>query len=743
MRVAHVVVDVPARGIDAPFDYLAERLPGLQVGSCVLVDFAGRPAVGYVVGGAEDSRHPRLKPVRALLGGPFFSPERAQVARWIAQEYVCPLSEALRLFLPPGGTPRAVKDAATGAWTLRRPETGPVDDRWVELTEEGRSHVPAARATTQRAVLDALSAGPVRAAELAADLGGVDGALRRLEAGGVLRIERRRRFRNTSGPARAAPRPESLTAGQESALAAVEAALSAGGGNVLLDGVTGSGKTEVYMRAVERVLDSGGGAMVLVPEISLTPQTVGRFRARFGGLVAVLHSALPAGERYDQWDLVHSGAARLVVGARSAVFAPVPDLRLIVMDEEHEASYKQGSAPRYHARQVARRLAESLGAALVLGSATPSIETLHAAVEERWIHVPMPERATGGGLPPVTVVDMGAEFTAGNRSMFSAELRGALEAVRDAGDKAVLLLNRRGFASFLLCRECGYVPGCEDCSTSLTYHEAGSRLLCHHCGASSAAPVACPACGSPYLRRFGAGTQRVEAELSSALPGLPVVRMDADTTRGKGGHERRLAEFEALRSGVLLGTQMIAKGLDYPEVTLVGVISADTALRLPDFRAAERTWQMLEQVAGRAGRGEAGGRVIVQTYWPGHPAISAAVRHDREALVASESALRRELGFPPFGRLVNALVSGESLEAVRSVAEDLASQLRSRIPPGWRVLGPAPAPLARIQRAHRWHVLLKAPPRAQVSLPVRSALEALRRTEGVTVCADVDPADTT
>jgi primosomal protein N' (replication factor Y) len=336
--------------------------------------------------------------------------------------------------------------------------------------------------------------------------------------------------------------------------------------------------------------------------------------------VAVLHSRLSAGERFDQWDRARAGEARVVVGPRSALFAPVRDLRVVVIDEEHESSYKQGSAPRYHARDVAMRLCAATGAILVLGSATPALETFDACERGACRLVRLPERVAGGAMPAVTVVDMAAEFAEGHRSMFSRPLLAELERVRAAGEKAVLLMNRRGFASFVLCRECGFVPQCSECSVSMTYHEVGDRLVCHHCGAAQPLPSVCPRCGSVYLRQFGAGTQRVESELRAAVPGLPVVRMDMDTTRAKGGHELRLAEFEEMPSGILLGTQMIAKGLDYPDVTLVGVVNADTTLHMPDFRAQERTYQLLEQVAGRAGRSEKGGTVVVTTRrswrWP-------------------------------------------------------------------------------------------------------------------------------
>jgi len=745
LRVARVIVDIPTRQLDTPFDYaIPADMGSAEVGACVLVDFAGRPVVGYVVSVTDHSEHGELKPLLEVLGGPFFDESAARLAEWIAGEYVCPLSEAVRLFTPPGGTPKAVRSAAdssAGHWTLKMPGVGPVDDRWASITEVGRTCAVRSNATMQRAVLDALSSGPLRVAELAADLGSVDSALTALQKVGAVVVERRRRLREATVGKRHAPRHEQLTDGQKSALDVVAATLSGGGGVVLLDGVTGSGKTEVYLRAIEDVMHAGGTAIVLVPEISLTPQTVGRFRARFGEEVAVLHSRLSAGERFDQWDLVRTGAARIVVGARSALFAPLKNIQLIVIDEEHESSYKQGSSPRYHARAVAQQLAAAHGAVLVLGSASPSMESLHRCDSGEWTRVSMPARVAGRQLPSVTVVDLAAEFSAGNRSMFSRELAGALREVRDRGQKAVLFLNRRGFASFLLCRECGFVPTCDSCSISMTYHEAGSRLVCHHCGSTRPVPGACPRCSSPYLRQFGAGTQRVEAELASLLGDWPVVRMDADTTRGKGAHERSLAAFEALESGVLLGTQMIAKGLDYPDVTLVGIISADVTLNLPDFRAGERTYQLLEQVAGRAGRGEQAGRVVLQTYWPEHPAIVAAARHEPAVFYGPEAELRLALGYPPFGRLANVHVRGRDRTLVAAHAQTVADAVRDAVDPSWQVLGPSPSPLARIKGIWRWHLLVKAPPDAPLPVALATALKSLKHHPSASVSVDMDPVD--
>ncbi len=746
MRVARVIVDVSARSVDRPFDYLIpDRLAdSVDVGVPVSVDLAGRTVVGYVVSLASGSDY-ELKPIGDVLGAPLFREYAPALAEWIAEEYLCPLNEALRLCMPPGGTPRIttreVVDPDGAVHTVRelsRPAAPAVEERWVTLMPDAESHTLPRNATRMRAVLDSLSAGPVWESELRAELGTVRDSIDRLREKGLVRAESRRRMRSPERGLARASAPADANPEQRAALDAI-GSLDAGE-SLLIEGVTGSGKTEVYLQAIAEELDAGRGAIVLVPEISLTPQTVGRFRARFGDRVAVLHSGLGAGERRDQWDLVLAGEADVVVGPRSALFAPVKDLGLVVVDEEHEPSYKQGSSPRYHVRRTAMRLCALTGARLVLGTATPSVETLHLAESGSIAHVVLSERATGAEMPSVEVVDMSAEFTEGHRSMFSRPLIRALAKVASEGEKSLLFLNRRGFASMLLCRECGHVPRCDACSVSMTYHAQGPLLRCHQCDAVRQVPSACPECGSPYLRRFGAGTQRVEDELRSLMPELPVVRMDADTTRGKGGHERRLAEFEALASGVLLGTQMVAKGLDYPEVTLVGVLSADTSLHLPDFRAGERTFQLIEQVAGRAGRGAAPGHVIVQTYWPDHPAILAAASHDRSIFLESELPERRALGYPPFRRLVAVTFTCKASDAAREQAQRLASRLIEQEVAGVDVLGPAPAPLAKVRGSYRWRVTLKAP-RDTLPGAITETLKEWRSTQDVTTSIDVDPAD--
>lgn len=554
-------------------------------------------------------------------------------------------------------------------------------------------------------------------------------------------------------PPSASKKPQ-LTAGQRSALRAIADARAAAQGEVVLvDGVTGSGKTEVYLQAIEAELREGRNAIVLVPEISLTPQTVARFRGRFGDLVAVMHSRMSQGERYDQWDFIRCGQARVVVGARSALFTPMANVGLIVIDEEHEGSYKQDSAPRYDARSVAAWMVARSGGTLVLGSATPSIESMHAAATEvLWTQVALPERANGRPLPQIEVVDMAAEFHGGSRAMFSGRLVRALAQELSQGRKVVLLLNQRGFAKFLLCRDCGFVPACPSCSTSLTYHEQGGKLTCHHCGHTVAVPALCPECNSPYLKKFGAGTQRVEAELRALLDGLPgvgpnvpVIRMDADTTRAKGAHQRLLEQFAASEAAVLLGTQMIAKGLDFDDVTLVGVINADTQLHLPDYRAGERTFALIEQVAGRAGRAGLPGRVLVQTYEADSVAIRAAASYDRAMFLRSELPRRRMLGYPPYVRMANVLVWGKDEQAVSKAAaelhDDIEALVRDYARTEWTVLPAAPCVLEKLRGTFRWHVLVKCPRDDDMSRLLARLFRSRKADSAVNVAVDVDPND--
>ncbi len=760
MLIASVIVDVPTRAVDKPFSYFVPDtiVSGARIGCAVSVEFGTRPVVGYIIAlhemGIEeyectygDSK--KLKPLAGILSDPFFDETAAGLAEWIAHEYLCTLSDALHLFTPPGGSPKIKRIDAQ--WQLVFPGVGPVDDRWVVLTKLAESFVPAKNAAKQRMVLDALQCGGMRVAELSLALGNVNSTLKALEKRGVVTIERRRRIRDAMPTSvRTDTVHNELTRGQRDAFELIEKARKGEAGTdvVVIDGITGSGKTEVYLQAIERVLQDGRSAIVLVPEISLTPQTVGRFRARFPQDVVVLHSRLSAGERFDQWDIVRSGKAHLVVGTRSALFAPIQNLGLIVIDEEHESSYKQDSSPRYSARDVARELVARKGAVLVLGSATPSVDTLvscgNKAVGDRsWARVELTERPNGFALPEVSVVDMGAVFKGGSRSMFSKELLESLLEVHGRGEKSVLLLNKRGFASFVLCRECGFVPECPHCAVSLTYHEREGQLVCHHCDYRIPMPVTCPECGSKYLKKFGTGTERVEAHLHSCLPDdIPIIRMDADTTKNKGAHERLLEEFAASKGGILLGTQMIAKGLDFPDVTLVGVINADTTLNLPDFRAPERTYQLLEQVSGRAGRADKPGRVVVQTYQPDHPAIRAAAKHDRSIFLEQELAQRQELGYPPFSRLANVIAWGKNDMAVRKVIYEITLAINSSIASAgldWESLGPSHCLLARLRGVYRWHTLVKAPVDTDLAALIEPILKKRKKNDEVRVAVDVDP----
>ena len=778
MKLASVILDIPTQALDAPYTYAVPEEAGdqpIEVGCAVLVPFGPRQAVGFIIGIEERAEGDwpagldpaKLKGIVRAVSRPYFDEEGAACAQWLSERYIAPLSSCVRLFTPPGGVPRMVR-AQGGYWRLEEPTVGEVDDRWVVPGPALADFEPRKNAVKQASIAAALERGELRVAELTAEFGAVSSPLKALEKQGVVRIEHRRRMRGMAeGSAGSAPSADSaavpsftpspkppLTRGQADALAAIDAARSRGEGEVVLvDGVTGSGKTEVYLQAIEETLAAGRTACVLVPEISLTPQTVARFRGRFGDLVAVMHSRMSQGERYDQWDFIRSGAARVVVGARSALFTPLSNLGLIVIDEEHEGSYKQDSAPRYHARDVAVWMARRAGAAVVLGSATPSIEALHACAKNpSWHQVSLPERANGKPLPEVQVVDMAKEFSGGSRSMFALPLARALEEELAAGRKAVLLLNQRGFAKFLLCRECGFVPECPSCSTSLTYHERGNFLICHHCGYRIPTPPVCPECGSPYLQKFGAGTQRVEAELRVLLdempgvdPGVPIVRMDADTTSGKGAHQRLLEEFAAADAAVLLGTQMIAKGLDFEDVTLVGVINADTMLKLPDYRASERTFDLVEQVAGRAGRAELPGRVLVQTYEADAPAIRAAAAYDRALFLRDELPKRRLLGYPPYVRMANVLVWSKDEPAVRRVAAELQAALEEAVRDfggdGWSVLPATPCVLAKLRGTYRWHIVVKCPADADLSDALLPLFRRRKPDRDANVAVDVDPDD--
>lgn len=609
------------------------------------------------------------------------------------------------------------------------------------------------KAPKQKAVAEFVlrNPGPYTAKELAAKTGVSLAVIQSLVSKGMLTAQtvevRRSPLVHIGGmpPTRALP---TLTAEQQRAFHHLSRLLADETKKpVLLFGVTGSGKTEIYLRLIDQALQNGRGAIFLVPEISLTPQMIRQCRERFGDGIAILHSHLSAGERFDEWKRIKTGEARVALGARSAIFAPVQNLGLVIIDEEHEASYKQGSTPRYHAREVAKERARREKALLLLGSATPSMESFYAAESGEYERITLRERVNKRPLPPVELVDLRKEFAENNRSIFSRSLRRALQETIDAGEQAILFLNRRGFASFALCRACGYVPRCPRCGTSLPYHAPEKRLFCHACGYRQPVPKTCPECGSPYIRFFGAGTQRVEDEVHRLFPGVKTLRMDMDTTSRKGMHEQILEQFRQREASILIGTQMVGKGLDFPGVTLVGVISADVSLNLPDFRAGERTFELMTQVAGRAGRGTHPGRVIIQTYNPEHVSLQAAKNHDYLAFYREEIGLREMLAVPPFTRLIHIVVSGEDHELTQTAATVLYTVLRdfAAVQPDILVSPACPAPISRVRNRYRWQILTKGTNLIALRSMVKAGMNkayGMKEFSMVNVSVDVEALDT-
>ncbi len=765
MKFASVALDISTRGLEGTFDYvIPEALESSCLcGATVLVNFANRMAVGYVMAVRDTPPDTievhKIKPIQDVLAPASFDEGLAELALWMSNEYAAPLPDCLRLMIAPGQKVKVKREDDASPWELVCERAGKVDERIVSLTEQAEDFVPSATAIRQKEVISALSQGPVRMAELSAMMNGAAAAVKALEKKGVVHVELRRRIRavgETTLSSAVAKKPLEYTPEQESALATINAALDTHQGQVILvDGVTGSGKTEVYLSAIDRVLSEGKNAIVLVPEISLTAQTVGRFRSRFGDMVAVLHSKLSTGERFDQWDLVRQGEARVVVGARSALFAPVKNVGIIVIDEEHESSYKQELSPRYHAREVAQKLAEIRQCPLILGTATPSLESIARCTEGEyagvsWQSVQMLERPGVAQLPDVKIVDMRNQFQRGNNSVFSSVLLEEIEGVIERKEKAILLLNRRGFSNFLMCRECGCVPECPHCSTALTYHEKTHTLECHSCGKNWSVvaypnpATSCPNCKSRYMAQYGIGTERVEAELQKIVDGrCDIIRMDWDSTRKKGAHQELLEQFDASECAILIGTQMVAKGLDFPEVTLAGVINADTTLKLPDFRAAEKTYCLLQQISGRSGRGEKPGKVIIQTYWSTHPVMDAIRRKDRSLYMESELEEREDAQYPPYVRLSNVIAWGKNKAEAEHFMQEYARILGEKIAhlDGWRMLGPVDCVRAKVQDRWRFHILLKSPLGSSPGPLLTKVYREVGSSKTLSVAIDVDAYD--
>ncbi len=547
---------------------------------------------------------------------------------------------------------------------------------------------------------------------------------------------------SSSEPAHISDPLRPLTDEQRPAFDAMRDALQADRHRVmLLHGITGSGKTELYLRAIAVALEQGRSALCLVPEIVLTPQAVDRFRERFGPSVVLWHSRLSASQRHAAWRDMAAGRSRVIVGTRSAVFAPLQRIGLIILDEEHDPSYKQDQTPRYHARDVAIERARLANALVVLGSATPSVESFYRATKGDYQLLELTKRVEGRSLPPVELIDMRQEFLRGRRMQpLSPKLQNALEQAAEQHEQAILLLNRRGFARVIACPACGVVQSCSQCSVPLIYHTRPPKLLCHYCGVSRTPPEICPACDKSYVRFRGSGTERIESELHRLFPSSNIGRMDKDTTKGRDMHRELYDALKAHTIEMLVGTQMVAKGFDLPKVTLVGVVSADTSLNLPDFRAGERTFTLLTQVAGRAGRGDRPGQVLVQTYCPEHYAIQAASRHNYRQFYDAEIEIRRRSQLPPFAELVELTVQGKDADAVRGATEELAKTLRVLLRGKHvTVLGPAPHRVETIRHIVRWRLVLKAASSSTIMDAVRSAVGESRRFKGLPVAIDVDP----
>jgi primosomal protein N' (replication factor Y) len=693
--------------------HLRERAaPGVRV----RVPFGRRREIGILTSIVETPPDRPVKDVLEVLDdGPVLSPALLLLCRWTSRYYAAPPGLVYRAALPPGMLGEA---QPSGTAELKR--------QVIVLNAEAPTLLEReavfGRARRQREAFETLEAigGSGTVAHLEKHYGYSRSVLGGLVDRGLARITLEAVARDPfAGTGEDVELPQHLNSKQNEVLAGlIGRSDQPDPGVALLRGVTGSGKTVVYLRLIANVLKRGRTAIVLVPEIALTPQTVQRFRAAFGDDVAVLHSALSAGERHDAWRFLKAGEKRVVIGTRSAIFAPVPYPGIIILDEEHDGSYKQSDTPRYHARALAAVRGREEGALVVLGSATPSLESWHNATEGRYALFELPERATPHPLPVVDVVDLrevrATALKAGEppQSIVSPQLREAVATRLKRREQSILLLNRRGFSTFLQCPACGKVWSCPSCNVSLTFHRARARLLCHHCGHEGRVPDTCDACGESELIFTGIGTEQVEKRVAELFPSARILRMDVDTTGSKGAHGRLLEQVRRGEVDILLGTQMIAKGLDFPRVTLVGVINADVGLNLPDFRAAERTFQLLAQVAGRAGRGDQPGEVLVQTARPHHPALRAALQHDYASFAASELEDREAPGYPPHRRLVNLILSGPSEERVADAAEQVSEDTRALATHNSLedivVVGPAPCPIDRIRSRWRWHFLLKS-----------------------------------
>lgn len=694
MLYVEVVIEKKSWPLDKTLQYLVPEFleEKIEIGQQVLVPLQAKQVLGYVVGFSTQPEVKKVKKIIKILSEQtFFDEKLLKLAFWMKDYYLCTLGDALHCLLPP-----LVKSKEKRVWQINFPSS-----LLKEKVEQLQKKSP-----KQAELLNLIANKNGKLSS--SQLGGSTYSLQRLREKELIKEIFQRLDRNPFAQDLVSlDQPLQLNDAQNQALLALQKAIKERKNQkFLLHGITGSGKTEVYLQAIASVIEKNRQAIVLVPEISLTPQTVKRFRQRFGEKVAVWHSHLSTGERYDQWCKIKSGSINVVVGARSALFAPLPNLGMIIIDEEHESTYKQEENPKYHAREVAGKRIELAQGILLLATATPSLETYYRAETGTYQYLSLPSRVDDQCLPTVQVVDMREELKRGNKGVFSQPLIQAIERKILAQEQIILFLNRRGFSTFVICRECGLVLNCPNCDLSLTYHNNDGLLKCHYCQFRQKTPDLCPRCQSRYIRYFGTGTQKVEEELQRIFPSAKVLRMDADTTTKKDAHKQILNSFGQGKADILLGTQMIAKGLDFSNVTLVGVITADTLLNFPDFRAGEKTFQLLTQVAGRAGRGEKEGEVIIQTYCPEHYSIQCAQKHDFLSFYRQEIEYRKTLNYPPFSYLAKITIKGEKEQQVITKAQEIAFCLQ-KTNLATEILGPIPAPLSKIRGQYRWQIILK------------------------------------
>ncbi|MBF2602616.1 primosomal protein N' [Listeria welshimeri] len=792
INIAKVIVDVPAMQVDRPFDYfIPEDLEELiRPGMRVSVPFGNRKIQGFVTSLDETEENPKLKGIDGVMDlAPVLNEELMELGDWLAEDtlsfrvsaYQAMLPAALRAkyekyFLRLDDENEELEQLFEGYETLDwkvAEARGLLKQigKWVregsvevvyqvknkitnkkvrvvsclkspyQLTEIIEDMPKNAKAQSRvLAFFQAFEGSEILVSELKKRAGTTDTTIKKLADLNILTIQEkiisRDPYQNHQFEKSESLQllPDQLTACEKITAATEQETF-------LIHGVTGSGKTEIYLQTIEAKLKEGKEAIVLVPEISLTPQMVERFKSRFGSEVAVLHSALSSGEKYDEWRKIERKEARVVVGARSAVFAPLENLGIIIIDEEHEASYKQEDNPRYHARDVAIWRANKYQCPVVLGSATPSLESFARAKKGVYTLIELPSRVNDRAMPEVSVVDMREELRKENRTEFSTEL---LEKIKDRiakKEQTVLMLNRRGYSSFVMCRDCGYVVECPNCDISLTYHQSSNQMKCHYCGHEERVPQKCPSCEGEHIRYFGTGTQKVEESLTKLIPEARVIRMDVDTTRTKGAHEKLLKSFRNHEADILLGTQMIAKGLDFPDITLVGVLNADTMLHLPDFRASERTFQLLTQVSGRAGRHERTGEVVVQSYNPEHYSIEFAKKHDFIGFYNHEMQLRKMGSYPPFYYLTMINVSDENeMKAIRTIQE-MAQFLRGNLGPDAVVLGPVPSTITRIKNKYRYQCIIKYKIEPDLKKELKTLITHYQKDQqkGLTITIDVQP----